>query len=990
MSFYATANEPLKKYIMITAEEIKSFLEGNDPEEHIVAIEFDYQKDHIYKIKEVPGKGKSIVRDSLIAFAWVGDLRGLNFYQGSKALQKEAMSKYGIVIEKLRTDGNEQLEKGLTFLVKSLKGYRALSQFFRDGGIDPWGEKAKDKFLMLTPTEQFLISKEKRLFKGFDEYNDITRLVFDLETTSLEPKDGRIFMIGIKTNNGYRKVIECSNEDEERKGLVEFFKIIDELKPSIISGYNSANFDWFWIHERCKMLHLDIKKVAKSLHGERSITQKDSMLKLGNEVEKFTQTQMWGYNIIDIIHSVRRAQAINSSIKEAGLKYITKFIDGEAKDRIYIDHTKIGPMYGEKNEFWLNIENGNYKKVGTSEKIDEVCERRSDIYIKTTGDDIVERYLDDDLEETLLVDEEFNQGSFLLASLLPTTYERVSTMGTATIWKLVMLAWSYKNGLAIPAKKEKRNFVGGLSRLLKTGYSKDVLKLDYSSLYPSIQLTHDVFPESDITGVMKGLLSYFRDSRIMYKNLASEYKSIDKKKAKSYDTKQLPIKIFINSLFGALSAPQVFPWGDMDMGEKITCTGRQYLRQMLKFFVKRGYTPLVCDTDGMNFSLPDGGVEDRKYIGRGLNWLVKEGKEYTGYDADVAEFNDRFMRGTMGLDCDGTWDSCINLARKNYATLEHNGKVKLTGNSIKSKKMPKYIEIFLDKGIKLLLNGNGQGFVEWYYEYIQRIFDQKIPLMDIASKARIKQSIDDYIKRSKTKTKAGALMSRQAHMELAINEGLNVNLGDVIYYVNNGSKASHGDVQKVNKPNKGWNEEQISLFFSNNEKSDYKNKEQFLLNNGWEKSWSDNNWVRSDAKNKEANTGIPTDLAYRLASTDSVIQLNCYRINPQELESNPGLTGEYNIQRAIATFNKRVEPLLVVFKEEVRDGLLVKNPEDRPFFTKDQGELINGVPFEEKDQDDIQKDLIDMEQGEVVFWENVGINPQYIYELAEEGWEEYI
>ena len=798
-------------------------------------------------------------------------------------------------------------------------------------------------------------------------------------------------MIGIKTNNGYRKVIECSNEDEERKGLVEFFKIIDEIKPSIISGYNSANFDWYWIYERCKMLNLDIKKIAKSLHGERSITQKDSMLKLGNEVEKFTQTQMWGYNIIDIIHSVRRAQAINSSIKEAGLKYITKFIDGEAKDRVYIDHTKIGPMYAEKNEYWLNIENGKYKKVGVDEKIDEICSRRADIYIKTTGDDIVERYLDDDLEETLLVDEEFNQGSFLLASLLPTTYERVSTMGTATIWKLVMLAWSYKNGLAIPAKKEKRNFVGGLSRLLKTGFSRNVLKLDYSSLYPSIQLTHDVFPESDITGVMKGLLSYFRDSRIMYKNLASEYKEIDKKKAKSFDTKQLPIKIFINSLFGALSAPQVFPWGDMDMGEKITCTGRQYLRQMLKFFVKRGYTPLVCDTDGMNFSLPDGGVEDRKYIGRGLNWLVKEGKEYTGYDADVAEFNDRFMRGTMGLDCDGTWDSCINLARKNYATLEHGGKVKLTGNSIKSKKMPKYIEIFLDKGIKLLLNGDGQGFVEWYYEYLERIFDQKIPLIDIASKARIKQSIDDYIKRSKTKTKAGAFMSRQAHMELAINEGLNVSLGDVIYYVNNGSKASHGDVQKVNKPKKGWSQEHLNLFFQTNES--HKEKVKFLLKNGWEQSWSDDNWVRSDSPNKEANTGIPTDSAYQLVFSDlvgSVVQLNCYRINPQELESNPGLTGNYNIQRAIATFNKRVEPLLVVFKEEVRDGLLVKNPEDRPFFTKDQCILINGIPFEEKDQDDIQKDLIDMEQGEVVFWENVGINPQYIYELAEAGWEEYI
>jgi DNA polymerase elongation subunit (family B) len=977
---------------MITAEEIKSFLEGNDPEEHIVSVEFDYQKDHIYKIKEVPGKGKSIVRDSLIAFAWVGDLKGLNFYQGSKAMQKEAMSKYGIVIEKLRTDGNEQLENGLTFLVKSLKGYRALSQFFRDGGIDPWGEKARDKFLMLTPVEQYLVSKEKRLFKGFEDYNDITRLVFDLETTSLEPKDGRIFMIGLKTNKGFQKVIECINEDAERKGLVEFFNIIDEIKPSIISGYNSANFDWYWIYERCKILNLDIKKISKTLHSERKITQKDSMLKLGNEVESFTQTQMWGYNIIDIIHSVRRAQAINSSIKEAGLKYITKFIEAEAPDRVYVDHDKIGPMYRDKEEYWLNTENGKYKKVGVDSKVDKVCEKRSDIYIKTTGDDIIERYLDDDLEETLLVDEEFNQGSFLLASLLPTTYERVSTMGTATIWKMVMLAWSYKNGLAIPAKKEKRNFVGGLSRLLKTGYSKDVLKLDYSSLYPSIQLVHDVFPESDITGVMKGLLSYFRDTRIMYKNLASEYKSIDKKKAKSFDTKQLPIKIFINSLFGALSAPQVFPWGDMDKGEQITCTGRQYLRQMLKFFLKKGYTTLICDTDGMNFSLPENGVGDRKYIGRGLNWLVKEGKEYIGYDADVAEFNDVFMRGVMGLDNDGTWKSCINLARKNYATLEHNGKVKLTGNSIKSKKMPKYIELFLDKAIKLLLNGDGQGFVEWYYEYLQRIFDQKIPLIDIANKAKVKQTIDDYIKRSKTTTKAGALMSRQAHMELVIKENLNVSLGDVIYYVNNGTKASHGDVQKVNRPKAGWNDEQVELFFSDSTtfKGSYKEKEKFLLDSGWEKSWSEDNWVRSNSKNKEANTGVPTDVAYRLASTDSVIQLNCYRIDPQELESNPGLTGEYNIQRAIVTFNKRVEPLLVCFKEEVRNGLLVKNPEERPFFTKDQCELINGVPFEGGDQDDIQKDLIDMESGEVVFWEKVNIDPNYIYELAEEGWEKLI
>jgi hypothetical protein len=349
----------------------------------------------------------------------------------------------------------------------------------------------------------------------------------------------------------------------------------------------------------------------------------------------------------------------------------------------------------------------------------------------------------------------------------------------------------------------------------------------------------------------------------------------------------------------------------------------------------------------MNFSLPEGGVDDRVYIGKGKNWLVKEGKEYRGYNADVAEFNDIFMKGEMGLDCDGTWDSCINLARKNYATMEHNGKVKLTGNSIKSKKMPKYIEKFLDKGVKQLLRGEGKEFIEWYYEYIQKIFDQRVPLAEIASKSKVKLSIDDYIKRSKQTTMAGSLNSRMAHMELLIKDGIQANLGDMILYVNNGTKATHGDVQKVNKPKKGWSQ--------------------------------------SDLDNMMEGYGkIPREMV------ESYVQLNCYRIEPSDLENNPEMLGEYNIQRAIATFNKRVEPLMIVFDDEVRDTLLVKNPEERSFYTTDQCKLINGKPFSPEDQDDVYENLIKMEQGEIDFWNRVGIDPNYIYEFAEEGWEEFV
>lgn len=393
---------------MLSQEEIKSFLEGTDPEQFIVAVEFDYASDSIFKIKEDPIKGKTIQKESFTPFAWVGDLKDRNFYKSSKALQKEAMSKYGIIIDKLETKGNERLERGLKYMVKSLKGYRSLISFFRDGGLDPWGESTKDLILILPPVEQYLISKEKRLFKGFEEYNDITRFVFDLETTSLEPKDGRIFMIGIKTNKGFQQVIECATPEQEREGLISFFKLIDALKPSIIGGYNSFNFDWFWIFERCKVLNIDVKKTCKTLNPNYNISQKENMLKLANEVEKYNQVGMWGYNIIDILHSVRRAQAINSNIKSAGLKYITQYIDAEAEDRVYIDHDKIGSMYAKKEEYWLNIKNGKYKRADNP-AFENLDTRFPGTYIKVKGDEIVERYLDDDLEETLLVDDEFNQ-----------------------------------------------------------------------------------------------------------------------------------------------------------------------------------------------------------------------------------------------------------------------------------------------------------------------------------------------------------------------------------------------------------------------------------------------------------------------------------------------------------------------------------------------------------------------------------------------------
>lgn len=271
--------------------------------------------------------------------------------------------------------------------------------------------------------------------------------------------------------------------------------------------------------------------------------------------------------------------------------------------------------------------------------------------------------------------------------------------------------------------------------------------------------------------------------------------------------------------------------------------------------------------------------------------------------------------------------------------MDDKGKIKLTGNSIKSKKLPLYIEEFLDKGINLLLNGKGKEFIEYYYEYLQKIFDQQIALSKIAQRAKVKLTLDDYKKRLTQKTKAGNSMSRMAHMELAIQNDLSVNLGDVIMYVNNGTKASEGDVQKLTA-----------------------------------KQIKDTNQLRK-FENPNAEDIVDG------------VQVNCYMLDSNILEKNPNMTGEYNVPRAIVTFNKRIEPLLVCFKQDVRDQLLVNDPAERGIFTTEQCEMINGMPFEDGGQDKLEEDVLQITDAEVEYWKKRGLEPDYIYNLAEDSWK---
>ena len=276
-----------------TVEEIKEYLEGYDDQKYIVGVEASYRDNKVYLIIHDPEKGKYIERHKFKPFLWMKTPDITNLYKGDRKLIKTKIREFGIKFIPLNTtDENEEpverLENGYKFLVRGKGTYGELLKFFKDGGMGVYDEEHRDNFLAINPTEQFLIQTGKRLFRGMDDYEEVHRLSFDLETAGLDPKQHRIFQIGIKDNRGFQHVLSIEGEtrqelrSREAQAIATFFKIIDKLKPSIIAGYNSENFDWNFIVTRCNILNIDITKVAKTL-SKIPFYRKKQTLKMGQK-----------------------------------------------------------------------------------------------------------------------------------------------------------------------------------------------------------------------------------------------------------------------------------------------------------------------------------------------------------------------------------------------------------------------------------------------------------------------------------------------------------------------------------------------------------------------------------------------------------------------------------------------------------------------------------------------------------------------------------
>lgn len=653
----------------VTKQQIENFLNGSNPQERIIKVEGNYNESKVHVIyRDEEGK-MHIEHDDFYPFVWCKLSVCTKLYGGNRDLLKQQMRAYGIRVKALRTNNSEgyippRMENGFKFMFYATipMSYTKFLEFFEKGGCPVYGNKNNtdssnkvQEFIAISNTEQYMIRTGKRLFKGYNDYDDLLRLTWDLETEGLDPHVNAISQIGIYTNRGYKKIITIEGATPEEKianeiaAIDEFFQIVREINPDVITGHNTENFDWNFIAVRLELAGTSMKEFTKDYFNGIGIYKKNkqSVLKLGGEMEYFFPTVFWGHNVTDSLQAVRRAQALDSSMKKADLKYVSAYSKIKKKNRVYIKGKLIDETWADLNKVYaFNDDNGHWFK--TDEKTFEkkyktddgtmalrynfngydsklIDNESGEVFEFVTGRYIAERYLMDDLWEGDRVEHRYNGSNFLVGKMLPISFEKTCTTGTAALWKYLMFAFSYEYNLALPDFTPRKKFTGGLSRLLTVGYVDRVVKLDYNSLYPSIILTYDIKTDIDIMGVLNSMLEYILSQREYYKELkavfgkkskalkkvlevlntnSKEYLDTEQKaneyasESASNDKKQLPLKILGNSYFGSAGSGDAsgFNWSDIDAAEETTCSGRQALRLMISHFVGIGYKPIVGDS----------------------------------------------------------------------------------------------------------------------------------------------------------------------------------------------------------------------------------------------------------------------------------------------------------------------------------------------------------------------------------------------------------
>ncbi len=355
------------------------------------------------------------------------------------------------------------------------------------------------------------------------------------------------------------------------------------------------------------------------------------------------------------------------------------------------------------------------------------------------------------VRETGALSELLSASYFIQAQIFPYNYQDVIVRGNATRINALFLREYFRQRHSIPELPMVQAFEGGYTDIFFTGVAHNVWHCDVASLYPSIMLKFDCFPVTDQLQIFRHLLTDLRTFRLEAK---AEMRA-EKDPAKEHHLQALhnTFKILLNSFYGYLGFAQGH-FADFDAASRVTQIGRDLLKQMIDWLGKRGAKVIEVDTDGIYFVPPR-----QTEIGELQKGLAKE------------------LPAGIEIDFDEQFDAMFSYKAKNYALLTKDGDVIMKGGALKSRGLEKFQRVFLEKMIKLIMEGKPEVIADLRNQFEKKIRNREWKIDMLMKTDTLQDSLDKY--RAKI---AGSARNRAAAYELAIASGRNYKPGDQISY----------------------------------------------------------------------------------------------------------------------------------------------------------------------------------------------------------------
>ncbi len=647
-------------------------------------------------------------------------------------------------------------------IFKSWKDYRAAQDYVADmkRRLNPKdvfvaededefnGKHVDEIYARGDAASQYLFQTGKTLFKGMT-FADLRRMQLDIETyfdkeAQLRSRNelGRekIIVIALRDNTGWEEVLHLRQfpNESEKAMLQRLVELIQERDPDVIEGHNIFDFDLPFIQRRCEINGV---KFAVGRDGSTPRSYLAS-IRLAERTREYLHCEIAGRHVIDTLLLVQVFDATKRTMPSYSLKEAAKYFGFATESRTYIDHADIAEVWEKEPETLL-------------------------------------RYALDDVRETEKLATMLSGSNFYMTQMMPFGYAQVSRMGPAAKIEALFVREYLRQKHSIPRPQIGQQNVGGFTEVFLKGILGPIVYADVESLYPSIMLTYDIRPASDERKLFPKILADLKALRLAAKGRMKTATTQSERDV--YDAMQNSFKILINAMYGYLGF-RAGIFNDYEQADKVTTTGQEIAKKMIREFEARNCRIVEVDTDGILFIPPP-------------NVQTKEQEETL-----VKEVSATMPEG-ISIAYDGRYKKMISYMKKNYVLLGYDGTLKMKGSALVSRSGEKFGRDFIREGFECLLNEDISRLHKLYLDYRTRILNRKMDVSEFSRTETLKTTIEEY----QREVHAGK-RPKSITYELAIRANLPITKGDRITYYVTGS-GFQGNFYDKGKLASEWNPE---------------------------------------------------------------------------------------------------------------------------------------------------------------------------------------